>query len=108
LNPAHDLGPSRQADATDSAGGLEAGRIFAERFHLIRKLGEGAMGQVWLAEQSSPLKRPVALKLIKGGMLGEVFVRRFQSERQSLAMMDHPTIAKVFEAGGTEQGQPTS
>jgi len=97
LNPAH---------ATDSAGGMEAGRTFAERFHLIRKLGEGGMGQVWLAEQSSPLKRPVALKLIRAGMLGEAFVRRFQSERQSLAMMDHPTIAKVFEAGATEQGQP--
>jgi serine/threonine protein kinase/tetratricopeptide (TPR) repeat protein len=86
--------------------GLEAGQVFTQRFHLVRKLGEGGMGQVWLAQQSSPLRRLVALKLIKGGIFGESLVRRFQSERQSLAIMNHPTIAKVFEAGATEHGQP--
>jgi eukaryotic-like serine/threonine-protein kinase len=86
--------------------GMSAGQTFAERFELIRKLGEGGMGQVWLAEQVSPVRRRVALKLIKAGMYDEGVVQRFQSERQSLAMMDHPAIAKVFDAGTTPQGQP--
>ena len=85
---------------------LTAGQIFAERFQLIRKLGEGGMGQVWLAEQTAPVRRPVALKLIKAGMYDETVVQRFQAERQSLAIMDHPAIAKVFDAGTTPQGQP--
>jgi tetratricopeptide (TPR) repeat protein len=85
---------------------LEPEQIFAQRFLLVRKLGEGGMGQVWLAEQTSPVRRQVALKLIKAGMFDEDVVRRFQSERQSLAIMDHPAIAKVFDAGTTEQGQP--
>jgi serine/threonine protein kinase len=90
----------------DAAGILEAGQTFAQRFQLIRKLGEGGMGQVWLAEQTSPVRRHVALKLIKAGMYDEAVVQRFQSERQSLAIMDHPAIAKVFDAGTTPQGQP--
>src|SRR5579863_9769749 len=85
---------------------LEAGQVFAQRFQLIRKLGEGGMGQVWLAQQTSPVRRQVALKLIKAGMYDEALVQRFQSERQSLAIMDHPVIAKVFDAGATPQGQP--
>jgi len=89
-----------------SGARLEAGQIFAERFQLVRKLGEGGMGQVWLADQTSPVRRQVALKLIKAGMYDEGVVQRFQSERQSLAIMDHPTIAKVFDAGTTPQGQP--
>jgi serine/threonine protein kinase len=90
----------------DSASALVAGQIFAQRFELIRKLGEGGMGQVWLAEQVSPVRRQVAVKLIKAGMYDEAVVQRFQSERQSLAIMDHPAIAKVFDAGTTPQGQP--
>ena len=90
----------------DSATVLAAGQIFAQRFELIRKLGEGGMGQVWLAEQVSPVRRQVAVKLIKAGMYDEAVVQRFQSERQSLAIMDHPAIAKVFDAGTTPQGQP--
>jgi len=86
--------------------GLEPGQLFAKRFQLIRKLGEGGMGQVWLAEQILPVRRQVALKLIKAGMYDETVVQRFESERQSLAIMDHPGIAKVFEAGTTPQGQP--
>ena len=96
--------------AVDGAGlgaaGLAAGQLFAQRFQLIRKLGEGGMGQVWLAEQTAPVRRPVALKLIKAGMYDETVVQRFQAERQSLAIMDHPVIAKVFDAGITPQGQP--
>jgi serine/threonine protein kinase/tetratricopeptide (TPR) repeat protein len=90
----------------ESSGGLKAGQIFADRFQLVRKLGEGGMGQVWLAEQIAPVRRPVALKLIKAGMYDEAVVQRFQAERQSLAIMDHPAIAKVFDAGTTPQGQP--
>jgi len=86
--------------------GLQAGQLFADRFQLVRKLGEGGMGQVWLAEQISPVRRQVAIKLIKAGMYDEAVVQRFESERQSLAIMDHPAIAKVFDAGATPQGQP--
>jgi serine/threonine protein kinase len=90
----------------DRASALEAGQIFAQRFLLVRKLGEGGMGQVWLGEQTYPVRRQIALKLIKAGMYDEAVVQRFQSEQQSLAIMDHPAIAKVFDAGTTPQGQP--
>ena len=71
-----------------------------------RALVETAMGQVWLAEQTLPVQRQVALKPIKAGMYDESKAQRFQSERQSLAIMDHPAIARVFDAGSTPQGQP--
>jgi eukaryotic-like serine/threonine-protein kinase len=90
----------------DSGVSLEAGHVFEQRFELMRKLGEGGMGQVWLAEQTSPVRRQVALKLIKAGMYDEGMVQRFRAERQLLAIMDHPAIAKVFDAGATPQGQP--
>ena len=64
------------------------------------------MGEVWLAEQKHPVRRRVALKLIKAGMDTREVVARFESERQALALMDHPAIAKVFEAGSTAQGRP--
>ena len=75
-------------------------------YRLIRKLGEGGMGQVWLAEQSEPLRRQVALKLIRAGVLDQALLARFQEERQSLALMEHPAIARVFDAGATPEGQP--
>jgi len=75
-------------------------------YRLLQKLGEGGMGQVWLAEQTVPVRRRAALKLIRAGMYDESALRRFQSERQSLAIMDHPAIAKVFDAGTTLDGQP--
>jgi len=102
--PADELTEDMNGDGP--GGALAAGQIFAERFRLVRKIGEGGMGQVWLAEQTSPVRRQVALKLIKAGMYDESVVQRFQSERQSLAIMDHPAIAKVFDAGATPQGQP--
>ena len=75
-------------------------------YELLQRIGSGGMGEVWLAEQTQPVHRRVALKLIKAGMdTGEV-VARFQSERQALALMDHPSIAKVFDAGATPQGRP--
>jgi non-specific serine/threonine protein kinase/serine/threonine-protein kinase len=75
-------------------------------YHLLELIGEGGMGQVWLAEQREPVRRRVALKLIKAGMDTREVVSRFQSERQALALMDHPAIAKVFDAGSTPQGRP--
>jgi serine/threonine protein kinase/tetratricopeptide (TPR) repeat protein len=95
-----------ELESIGSATALEEGQEFAQRFRLIRKLGEGGMGQVWLAEQTFPVRRQVALKMIKAGMYDEAVVERFQSERQSLAIMEHPAIAKVFDAGTTPQGQP--
>jgi serine/threonine protein kinase/Tfp pilus assembly protein PilF len=75
-------------------------------YRLVRRLGVGGMGQVWLAEQTEPVRRRVALKLIKAGMYDPFVMQRFQAERQSLAIMDHPAIAKVFDAGATSSGQP--
>src|SRR5215467_13372494 len=73
---------------------------------LVSKLGEGAMGQVWLAEQTAPVKRQVALTLIKGGMFDSTALVRFQNESQSLALMNHPAIAKVFDGGAKPDGPP--
>ncbi len=75
-------------------------------YRLLRRLGEGGMGQVWLAEQTAPVHRNVALKLIKVGACDAEVLQRFRSERQSLAMMEHPAIAKVFDAGAAPDGQP--
>jgi eukaryotic-like serine/threonine-protein kinase len=75
-------------------------------YQLLEIAGEGGMGQVWRAEQTHPVHRIVALKLIKVGMDTHEVVRRFQSERQALAVMDHPAIAKVFDAGSTPTGRP--
>ncbi len=75
-------------------------------YQLLEMIGEGGMGEVWLAEQKFPVRRRVALKLIKAGMDTREVVSRFESERQALALMDHPAIAKVFDAGSTPQGRP--
>jgi tRNA A-37 threonylcarbamoyl transferase component Bud32 len=75
-------------------------------YKLLQKLGEGGMGTVWVAEQSEPVKRRVALKLIKAGMDSMHVLRRFEAERQALALMDHQNIAKVLDAGATPQGRP--
>lgn len=75
-------------------------------YRLIRILGEGGMGQVWLAEQTAPVKRQVALKLMKGGWYDDEVIQRFQSECQTLAVMDHPAIAKIFDAGSSQEGRP--
>jgi WD40 repeat protein/tRNA A-37 threonylcarbamoyl transferase component Bud32 len=72
----------------------------------LQKLGEGGMGTVWMAEQTEPVKRRVALKVIKPGMDSTQVLRRFEAERQALALMDHTHIAKVFDAGSTLEGRP--
>jgi eukaryotic-like serine/threonine-protein kinase len=73
---------------------------------LLQPIGQGGMGEVWLAEQKQPVRRRVAIKLIKIGMDTREVVTRFESERQALALMDHPAIAKVFDAGSTPEGRP--
>jgi len=100
-------------DAAATLGSAPAVEATARRdlasigpYRLVKKLGEGGMGQVWLAEQTAPLQRQVALKLIKVGIYEDSVLQRFQSERQSLAIMEHPSIAKVFDAGATVDGQP--
>jgi serine/threonine protein kinase/tetratricopeptide (TPR) repeat protein len=75
-------------------------------YRLLERVGEGGMGEVWLAEQTQPIHRPVALKVIKAGMDTAQVVARFEAERQALALMDHPAIARVFDAGATPQGRP--
>jgi non-specific serine/threonine protein kinase/serine/threonine-protein kinase len=75
-------------------------------YRFLEKVGEGGMGEVYLADQERPVRRRVAIKLIKVGMDTKQVVARFESERQALAMMNHPSIAKVFDAGATEQGRP--
>jgi WD40 repeat protein/tRNA A-37 threonylcarbamoyl transferase component Bud32 len=76
------------------------------RYKLLEKLGEGGFGAVWAAEQKRPVKRRVALKIIKLGMDTKQVVARFEAERQALALMDHPNIAKVLDAGSTDAGRP--
>ena len=76
------------------------------RYKLLEKIGEGGFGVVYVAEQSEPVRRRVALKVIKLGMDTKAVVARFEAERQALAMMDHPNIAKVLDAAATEQGRP--
>jgi serine/threonine protein kinase/WD40 repeat protein len=76
------------------------------RYKLLEKVGEGGCGVVYVAQQNEPVRRRVALKVIKLGMDTKQVVARFEAERQALAMMDHPNIAKVFDAGTTENGRP--
>jgi hypothetical protein len=75
-------------------------------YTLLEVIGQGGMGEVWLDEQRQPVRRRVAIKLIKVGMDTKEVVARFESERQALALMDHPAIAKVFDAGSTPEGRP--
>jgi serine/threonine protein kinase len=75
-------------------------------YKLLEKIGEGGMGEVWVADQLEPIKRRVALKLIKPGMDSRSVLARFEAERQALAVMDHPNIAKVLDAGTTTDGRP--
>ncbi|MBS0264621.1 MAG: protein kinase [Planctomycetes bacterium] len=85
---------------------VEPELVIAGRYTLLQKIGEGGMGEVWVAKQTEPVKRKVALKLIKTGMDSKSVLQRFEQERQALAMMDHPHIAKVLDAGLTPTGQP--
>jgi serine/threonine protein kinase/Tol biopolymer transport system component len=85
---------------------MEAPGTAIGRYKLLEKIGEGGMAVVYMAEQTEPLRRKVALKIIKLGMDTRSVIARFEAERQALALMDHPSIAKVFDAGATETGRP--
>jgi serine/threonine protein kinase/tetratricopeptide (TPR) repeat protein len=87
--------------ATAAAGDEDFGR-----YQIFRPLGEGGMGTVYLAEQRHPIRRSVALKVVKLGMDTDQVLARFANERQALAMMDHPNIARIFDAGATPKGRP--
>jgi serine/threonine protein kinase len=75
-------------------------------YQIQQVLGEGGMGNVYLAEQTAPIRRMVALKVVKMGMDTNNVLSRFAYERQSVAMMDHPNIARVYDAGATDKGRP--
>ena len=84
----------------------EAPSAVIDQYKLLEQIGEGGMGVVYMAEQTHPIHRKVALKIIKPGMSSRQVIARFEAERQALALMDHPNIAKVFDAGSTATGRP--
>src|SRR5262249_34405327 len=84
----------------------QVGAVIAGRYKLLEEIGGGGMGTVWVAEQTQPVRRKVALKFIKAGMDSKSILARFEAERQALAVMDHPNVAKVFDGGLTENGRP--
>jgi eukaryotic-like serine/threonine-protein kinase len=101
-----DEAPSAASRTTHYRPMSAAGIVIAGRYTLLEKIGEGGMGDVWVARQTEPVKRNVALKLIKPGMDSRSVLQRFEQERQALAMMDHPNIARVLDGGLTPTGQP--
>jgi serine/threonine-protein kinase len=102
--------PAGPADAIRAASSppvmTEAAGDLIGRYKLLQRLGEGGCGVVWMAEQQEPMRRRVALKIIKLGMDTKEVIARFEAERQALAMMDHPNIAKIIDAGATGAGRP--
>ena len=107
--PASILGrpaPGAAEQTSMYAPGEQPGTVIAGRYKLLDVIGEGGMGAVWVAEQTQPVRRKVALKLIKAGMDSKAVLARFEAERQALALMDHPNIAKVLDGGLTDTGRP--
>jgi serine/threonine protein kinase len=103
--PQHGAGAQPTADEPQGTAVEGVGSLVGP-YKILQRLGQGGMGTVWVAEQQQPVKRRVALKVIKPGMDSATVVHRFEAERQALALMDHPNIAKVFEAGTTAAGRP--
>ena len=97
-------GPTESVRASPMAGDAPGDRI--GRYRLLQEIGEGGCGTVYVAEQEEPVRRRVALKVIKLGMDTREVVARFEAERQALAIMDHPNIAKILDGGATETGRP--
>ncbi|MCH7799745.1 MAG: protein kinase, partial [Planctomycetes bacterium] len=97
---------TRTADTTVAAAPHEQAGTMIGRYKLLQIIGEGGFGVVWMAEQKTPVKRRVALKIIKLGMDTKQVVARFEAERQALAMMDHPNISTVLDGGATDTGRP--
>jgi eukaryotic-like serine/threonine-protein kinase len=106
----HVIDRPADGDTDQTAGyaptGEQPGTIIAGRYKLLEEIGQGGMGTVWAAEQTTPVRRKVALKLIKAGMDSRAVLARFEAERQALALMDHPSIAKVLDGGLTDSGRP--
>lgn len=100
-------GPSDSKSSSGTARGARehVGQVI-DRYTLVEQIGEGGFGSVWAADQREPVRRRVALKIIKLGMDTEQVIARFEAERQALAMMEHPNIAKVLDAGTTARGRP--
>ncbi len=90
----------------DGAAAAEGPGTVIGRYTLLEKIGEGGMAVVYMGEQTEPIRRHVALKIIKLGMDTKQVIARFEAERQALALLDHPNVAKVFDAGATETGRP--
>ena len=93
--------PTENVPAVTEQPGMVVGH-----YKLLEQIGEGGFGVVFLAEQKAPIQRKVAVKIIKPGMDSKEVIARFEAERQALALMDHPCIAKILEAGTTESGRP--
>jgi len=98
--------PPVDPDLTVQTSAVEGSGTVIGRYKLLEKVGEGGMATVYMAEQKRPIRRRVALKIIKLGMDTKQVIGRFEAERQALAMMDHPNVAKVLDAGTTETGRP--
>jgi eukaryotic-like serine/threonine-protein kinase len=107
--------PVRPPGAAELPGGSDSsgisaderiGALIAGRYTLLEEIGAGGMGTVWKAEQTQPIRRIVAIKLIKAGMDSKTVLSRFEAERQALALMDHPNIARVLDGGTTDSGRP--
>jgi eukaryotic-like serine/threonine-protein kinase len=104
--------PPKGAEVTSGSvpngvpAGERIGTLVVGRYRLLEEIGEGGMGTVWKAEQIQPVRRIVAMKLIRAGMDSRTVLSRFEAERQALALMDHPNIAKVLDGGTTESGRP--
>ena len=106
VDPDATIGAEPADAATVTAGATGGTPDFIGPYRIRRRLGEGGMGEVFLAQQTEPIKRVVALKIIKPGMDSKAVVGRFEQERQTLALMNHPAIARVYDAGQSEQGRP--
>src|SRR5687768_17496124 len=104
--PGVTLVPDDSAGAPAPAPAIERAGAMIGPYRLIEQIGEGGMGVVFMAEQLRPVRRKVALKIVKPGLDTKEVIARFGAERQALAMMDHPNIAKVFDAGSTDTGRP--
>lgn len=100
------VGAGESGTQTIAKGAARASDDDFGRYHILRTVGEGGMGTVYLAEQREPIRRWVALKVVKLGMDTVQVLARFANERQALAMMDHPNIARIFDAGATPKGRP--
>src|SRR5262245_39507117 len=101
--------PAEALRATAAAPADHCGVVLAGRYKLLQQIGEGGMGTVWMAEQTQPVRRRVAVKLVRGEHgSSESILARFGAERQAIALMDHPHVAKLLDAGTTTESEASS